>query len=242
MNLAIDIGNTLQKIALFEDNQLIEFYPMEKISIEDLEQLYLIHPDINASIISSVTSYDEQIKPYLEEKGLIIEFSENTPVPINNNYSTPETLGADRLAAVVAANHLFPENNCLVIQAGTCITFEFIDRNKNYPGGAISPGIDMRLKALDTFTGKLPLIERKEEIELIGTTTESSILSGVMNGILEEVEGIISRYQNLYPDLMIIISGGDMNYFDKRLKNNIFALPNIVLTGLNIILDYNFET
>ena len=106
-----------------------------------------------------------------------------------------------------------------MIQAGTCITFEFIDQQKNYLGGAISPGIDMRLKALDTFTAKLPLIERKENIDLIGTTTNSSILSGVMNGILEEVEGIITRYQNLYPELMVVLSGGDMNYFDKRLKN-----------------------
>ena len=215
---------------------------MEKISIEDLEQLYLIHPDISASIISSVTNYDTHIRTFLEERGYFIEFSETTSIPINNNYSTPETLGEDRLAAVVAANYLFPKNNCLVIQAGTCITFEFIDQQKNYLGGAISPGIDMRLKALDTFTAKLPLIERKENIDLIGTTTKSSILSGVMNGILEEVEGIITRYQNLYPGLMVVLSGGDMNYFDKRLKNNIFALPNIVLTGLNIILDYNFET
>ena len=242
MNLAIDIGNTLQKIALFKNKKLIEFYPLEKISIEDLEQLYLLHPDIRASIISSVTNYDTHIRTFLEKKGSFIEFSETTSIPINNNYSTPETLGEDRLAAVVAANNLFPNNNCLVIQAGTCITFEFIDQHKTYLGGAISPGIDMRLKALDTFTGKLPLIERKENIDLIGTTTDSSILSGVMNGILEEVEGIITRYQNLYPGLMVVLSGGDMNYFDKRLKNNIFALPNIVLTGLNIILDYNFET
>ena len=242
MNLAIDIGNTLQKTALFKNKKLIEFYPLEKISVDDLEQLYLIHPDISASIISSVTNYDTHIRAFLEEKGSFIEFSETTSIPISNHYSTPETLGEDRLAAVVAANNLFPNNNCLVIQAGTCITFEFIDQHKNYLGGAISPGIDMRLKALDTFTGKLPLIKRKENIDLIGTTTDSSILSGVMNGILEEVEGIITRYQNLYPGLMVVLSGGDMNYFDKRLKNNIFALPNIVLTGLNIILDYNFET
>jgi len=242
MNLTIDIGNTLQKIALFKENELTEFYPLEKISVEDLEQLYLIHPEINASIISSVTNFDERIKSFLEDKGQFIEFSENTTIPVHNKYSTPETLGEDRLAAVIAANHLFPKNNCLVIQAGTCITYEFIDHKKNYYGGAISPGIDMRLKTLDTFTGKLPLIERKEDIDLIGTTTDSSILSGVMNGILEEVDGIINRYQYLYPKLMVVLSGGDMNYFDKRLKNNIFALPNIVLNGLNIILEYNFET
>ena len=218
------------------------YYPLEKVRTEDLEQLYLIHPGIKASIISAVNFYDESIARFLKEQGFFIEFSETTPVPINNLYDTPETLGEDRLAAVVAANHLYPDNPCLVVQAGTCITFEFIDRNKNYRGGAISPGIDMRLKALDTFTGKLPLIERKEETDLIGTTTESSILSGVMNGILEEVDGIITRYQKLYPDLVVILSGGDMNYFDKRLKNNIFALPNIVLTGLNLILDHNFET
>jgi len=242
VNLTVDIGNTLQKIGLHEKNELVGFFPVEQIGIEDLEQLYLIHQNIDASILSSVKDYETGIRDFLMDRGRFIEFSVDTLVPVINKYETPETLGNDRLAAVAAAAQMYPEKNCLVIQAGTCITFDLINHKKEYFGGAISPGIDMRLKALHNFTGKLPLIERGEESALIGHTTETSIISGVLNGIIEEVDGIIGRYHKKYPDLMVILSGGDMKYFDKRLKNNIFALPNIVLTGLNIILNYNFET
>jgi type III pantothenate kinase len=145
----------------------------------------------------------------------------------------------DRLAAAIAGATLYPGSNVLVIQAGTCITYEFINAQGEYIGGAISPGIQMRYKAMNTFTGKLPLIEHKKFDGLIGQTTEESILSGVNNGILAEVDGIINAYKSQYPDLTIILSGGDADFFVKQLKNSIFAVPNIVLKGLNIILDFN---
>ena len=148
-------------------------------------------------------------------------------------------MGKDRLAAAVTGNHFFPNQNVLIIIAGTCITYEFVNTKAEYLGGAISPGISIRFKALHTFTGKLPLVEKKIKASIIGNTTENSILSGVINGCFYEVKGITYEYTDKYKDLKIILSGGDMKYFDKILKNSIFAISNIVLIGLNIILDFN---
>jgi type III pantothenate kinase len=161
------------------------------------------------------------------------------PLPVVIDYHTPDTLGTDRIAAVVAAHNLYPDKNILVVETGTCITYDFIDAEGIYRGGSISPGLGLRFSALHNFTDKLPLIEPVKDAILIGKSTESSIQSGVINGLIAEVQGIISMYENNYEDLTIILSGGNLDYFDKILKNNIFAVPNIVLTGLNIILDFN---
>ena len=137
---------------------------------------------------------------------------------------------------------MFPGKNALLIETGTCITYDFIDSDGLYHGGGISPGIRLRFKALHTFTDKLPLIEPEKDPALIGDTTENAILSGVINGVKAEVSGLISSYESNYENLTIILSGGDLVYFDKNLKNNIFAVPNIVLKGLNIILEFNDKT
>jgi type III pantothenate kinase len=154
---------------------------------------------------------------------------------------TSETLGADRLAAAVAAHSLMPSDNVLLINAGTAITYDVVTADGVHLGGAISPGIIIRYKALHTFTGRLPLLDEITDSPLIGQTTVGSILSGVLNGTLSEVDGMIERYGQLYSGMKTILSGGDNNYFDKRLKNKTFAIPNLVLTGLNITLDYNLE-
>jgi type III pantothenate kinase len=163
----------------------------------------------------------------------------DTPLPVRHKYKTFDTLGPDRIACVVAANKLYPGKDVLLVETGSCITFDFIDADGCYHGGGISPGLNMRFRALHTFTDKLPLIEPESAPALIGDSTKTSILSGVINGIKAEVEGIISRYESNYENLTIILSGGNLDYFDKNLKNNIFAVPNIVLTGLNIILEFN---
>ena len=144
-----------------------------------------------------------------------------------------------RLAAAVGASRRFPGEDLLVVNAGSCITFDFISREGDYLGGAISPGLAMRLKALHTFTGKLPLINLRQARHLIGTDTAGSILSGVVNGAIAEVEGIARQYSAQFPGLRVILSGGDLKYFDKRLKISIFALPNIVIHGLYQILLFN---
>jgi type III pantothenate kinase len=159
-----------------------------------------------------------------------------------NKYNTPETLGKDRLAGVVGAMQLMPASDILVIDAGTALTYDIVTSSGEYLGGAISPGITMRYKALHTFTNRLPLLDYNDDAQLIGYDTSSCIHSGVLNGAAAEMEGIIQQYRQIYPGLRIILTGGDQNYFDKRLKIKTFAAPNLVLEGLNLILDFNIGT
>ncbi len=241
MKLILDFGNTLQKAAIFDHNQLIAIKAFKKISLKNIQD-FIASFTIESAILSSVINYNKDIYSYLQTNFRFIELATDTPIPIKNKYASPETLGNDRLAAIISANITYNNSNLLVINAGTCITYDFIDKNSNYWGGAISPGIKIRFKALHNFTDKLPLIlKNKKSTALIGNSTENSILSGVINGSIAEVENIISNYKKKYPDLKVIISGGDMKYFDKIIKNSIFAFPNIVLFGLNIILDFNVE-
>ncbi len=161
-------------------------------------------------------------------------------LPIKVLYKTPETLGNDRLANVCAAWSLYPEQNSLVIDLGTCIKYDFVSASGTYPGGSISPGLSMRYKALTRFTSQLPYFKPVDEFpELTGQSTEGAIRSGVENGILEEVNGIIARYQELFDQTRIILTGGDHSKFADKLKSVIFAAPNLTLTGLKVILDHN---
>jgi len=241
MKLVIDIGNTLSKVAVFDGTDIVELNTTQKISVEYFQNLLKSLQDIQSSIIAHVADIDEQIINYLASVLNLIVLSETTPLPFVNKYETPLSLGYDRIAAVAGASNIFPNDNVLVIDAGSCITYDFIKSGKEYMGGGISPGLKMRFSALNTFTGKLPLInsDLEKSVKLIGTDTKKSILSGVQNGILQEVDGIIDSYKMLFPGIKIVLSGGNYKYFDKTLKNNIFATPNIVLRGLNRILDFN---
>ncbi|MCF8297928.1 MAG: type III pantothenate kinase [Saprospiraceae bacterium] len=238
MNLILDFGNTFQKIAVFDKKELIEIKSFKGLNLNDIET-FIKNYDINSAIISSVINYPNEINDFLKNKFRFIKLDSQTPIPIINKYKTPNTLGNDRLAAIVGANAQFPASNVLVIEAGTCITYDFINSNNEYLGGSISPGINMRYKALHNFTDKLPLVELKDNKKITGQTTEESISSGVENGVLAEVDGIIQLYKKKYSSLKSIISGGDINFFDKKLKNSIFAVSNIVLIGLNEILEFN---
>ncbi len=214
---------------------------MEIISNRIFEQILTKYHDITTGIIASVREIDPELISFLNSKIEFTHLNELTPLPFENKYETPVSLGYDRVAAVAGASAIFPKKDVLVINAGTCITYDFITAKNTYLGGSISPGIQMRFKALHTFTGKLPLIKPDFEtnVRIIGNNTERSIMSGVLNGISCEVDGIIDNYKLQFPELKVIISGGDYKYFDKSLKNNIFASPNIVLTGLNRIHDFN---
>lgn len=247
MYLIVDQGNTFTKVAISNSKELAG------VGIFDNSLKNQLFSEINAwiassdydfptsGIISSVTNSGDEFIKNLDKKIKLIEMSSKLRLPIDNRYETPETLGNDRIAAVVAASRLLPGAATLCLDAGTCLTFDFINSRQEYLGGAISPGITMRLKALNTFTGKLPLVSLDEDFDLIGNTTSSSILSGVMNGIIEEANGIIRQYQQEYPDLRVVLTGGDANYFEDKLKSNIFAVPNLVLLGLKDILIYNVE-
>ena len=171
-----------------------------------------------------------------------IIFNSETKIPLTNLYQSASTLGSDRLAASVGAYFLYPNANVLVIDAGTCIKYNFTNSKNEYLGGGISPGIRMKLKALQTFTSKLPLVEANFSYnELVGNNTQNSILSGVLNGSVAEIDGIISQYKLQFTDIICILTGGDSEYLAKRLKNSIFAHQNLVIKGLNDILNYNSE-
>jgi type III pantothenate kinase len=239
MDLVIDLGNTNQKLAVFEQGKLVDLQQFPLLTQKTVREFTRPHPGIGHCILSSVVAHRASLSRFLSARYRFIELGDTTPVPLVNRYRTTGTLGRDRLAAAVAGRNQFPGNNVLVINTGTCITYDFVNANNEYLGGAISPGITMRFRALHTFTGKLPLVPFRDRDILTGTDTPDSILSGVLTGALAEVEGITERYRGKYPDLKVILSGGDQKYFDKRLKISIFALPNIVIHGLQQILDFN---
>ncbi|MCL4160212.1 UNVERIFIED_CONTAM: hypothetical protein GTU68_064981, partial [Idotea baltica] len=160
-------------------------------------------------------------------------------IPFKNLYSTPKTLGIDRIALVCASVEQFPDKNVLIIDAGTCITFDFITNKNHYLGGAISPGIRMRYKSLHKFTANLPLLDTKKPKKSIGNSTANSMHSGVVQGVLFEIDGAIQKYKLKYPDLTVILTGGDTNFLSKQLKSSIFANSNFLLEGLNYLLQYN---
>ncbi len=235
--ICIDSGNTRVKYGIFSGPDLITAGEIDNTeALPGLIKQYQVQHAIMASVRrpKNIT---------LAVPGTIIWLDHETPVPIQNQYGTPATLGMDRLAAVVGANYLFPAQDCLVIDAGTCITFDYIDRNKNYYGGSISPGLAMKFKALHTFTGKLPLVEQTtknpEPVPLMGQNTIAGLQSGVLNGTLAEVDGLITAYTKQAPELTTVMCGGDAPFFETNLKARIFAVPNLVLIGLNRILNYN---
>ena len=238
MNLVIDFGNTRIKAGLFDHKRLVEnrYYHNQRELCADSEFL----SKGKKVIIGSVINSDKDVLLALPKEAPVFYFTSQTPVPLKNAYKSASTLGSDRLAASIGAFSLYPSQNVLVIDAGTCIKYNFTTNDNRYLGGAISPGLQMRFKALNYFTDKLPLVKCDVSFDkLIGNTTEESILSGVINGVLQEVDGVINEYKNAYPDLTIVVSGGDTEFFAKRLKNRIFAHPHAVLIGLNELLIYN---
>jgi type III pantothenate kinase len=248
MHLVIDCGNSRVKMTVLPGVEIgaeaFARYASETVNSADLslELIQLFagrHPDISACILSSVVAVPEEILSWLGQSYRLLNLNAATPIPLINRYNSSSTLGYDRLAASVAGHSIFPNDNCLVINAGTAITYDFITSGGEYLGGNISPGMNMRFRALHTFTHRLPLVSYRDADELIGTDTESCIQSGVVEGITAEIEGMVRKYENLYPGLKTVLSGGDLNYFVNRLKISIFAVPNIVSYGLHQILLFN---
>jgi len=241
MNLIIDVGNTRIKAAVFEKDRLIErLFFTEKELLEKVD-FFLTKYVITGAIMSSVKVLSEDLMKSLQEKRRFLVLDTKTKVPFKNLYGTPKTLGVDRVALVANASIKYPKTNVLIIDAGTCITFDFINSENEYLGGAISLGVEMRYKALNTFTSKLPLLKKTVLEKFIGDTTETSIHSGVINGVLNEIKGVIAQYEKENRLLTIVLTGGDAYFLAKQLKSSIFANPNFVLEGLNTILIYNKE-
>jgi len=239
VNLIIDIGNSVAKLAIFDKGELVEVFRGSNHSLDCLPMLCSRYP-LKRGIIASVITLSNTIRRQLGRLPFnIIELSHETPVPITNLYKTPQTLGMDRLAAVVAANWLKPGHDVLVIDAGTCVTYDFIDADGSYHGGNISPGMRMRFKALNIFTDKLPKVSAKGEVPMYGQSTETAIRAGVIRGMEFEMSGYITHLQKNYPGLLVFLTGGDEFSFDTKLKSIIFADRFLVLKGLNRILSYN---
>ena len=234
-NASIDFGNSRIKIGLFQNQELIDVFRVGTVS--ETAQL-LMAKSVQNAIVSSVSVANTEISRELNFLQSLLFLDYNTPLPIKNNYETPTTLGYDRIAAGVGANLRYPSQNCLVIDIGTAIKYDLVSAENAFEGGIISPGRRMRFNALHTFTKKLPLLDTVEIPELIGHSTESCMKSGVMNGITAEINGIIDEYlKNL--KLTVLICGGDAPYFETKIKYPTFAAPNLVLEGLNRILQYN---
>jgi len=241
MNLIIDVGNTRIKTAVFEDSKCIHNESITKESFISEAVAIIKKYECTNAIISSVGSINKSQIAELRAEINLIELDYNTKVPFVNQYATPKTLGVDRIALVSSAIASYPNKSVLIIDAGTCITYDFLNYEGKYYGGAISPGLQMRYKALNVFTEKLPLLKPSEIVELVGNTTEKSIHSGVINGIINEIDGIINQYRKKNADLTVVLTGGDVNFLSNKLKNGIFANPNFLFEGLNTILTYNIK-
>jgi type III pantothenate kinase len=238
MNLAIDIGNNYTKLAVFDNSELIWSNAYKTFRLVDLKDLYSKYP-IKKVILSDVSGDIPKTEAYIKEHSQYLKVEADTPLPVTNRYKTPKTLGRDRIAAVVGAKALYPDDAILVIDAGTCITYELVTAANEYLGGGISPGLQIRFQALEKYTGKLPLLKKDDIDYLIGTNTEESILSGVINGAAAEINGIIDRYKEVYPGMRVLMTGGDGKFFESYMKSDIFVVPNLVLYGLHKILLYN---
>ena len=234
MSLMIDIGNTKTKYAYFVDGCIKE---KGSCKPEDTSKIvYDYSGKVKNIMLSSVRPIPESILPKPKNRAYeLIVLSSKMEMPFKIAYKTPKTIGADRLALVAGAVFDFSNKPVLIIDVGTCITFDFVDSKTKYLGGSISPGLQMRLKALNNQTSALPSVRLSEPQDLIGCSTEESILSGVVNGAIKEVDGTIDAYKKRYPDAIVVITGGDASFFDKKLKNSIFADEDILLKGMYFI-------
>ncbi|EID76099.1 pantothenate kinase [Imtechella halotolerans K1] len=238
MNLVIDQGNTFVKLAVFENSRLVDLDSVSYCEAEEMLKKIFKKNEIKQVIWSSVGEAMPFFDTFLDNK-VVLRLTSETLVPFFNNYGSPRSLGVDRIALAAAAAVNYPKKNVLVIDAGTCITFEFKNANDEYLGGAIAPGIQMRFKALHDYTAKLPLVSLASVEDFIGNNTETSILSGVVNNVVQEIDGVINQYLARFEDLTVILTGGDTLFLAERVKNTIFANPNFLLEGLNAILEHN---
>ncbi len=240
MNLIIDAGNTSVKLAAFNQGRLLQQLQLpNKDVLKGVEELINMFPGIKHGIVASVSFLEEDQLQAIASKIDLHIVDHKLKVPFTNQYASPETLGADRVGLIAAAILHYADQNTLVIDAGTCITYDMITAENIYLGGAISPGLHMRYQSLSHFTDRLPDLQPADFPDLTGNSTDNSIHSGVINGLCREIDGVIEQYQSRYEHLTVILTGGDAQFLSKRLKKAIFAHSNFLLEGLNFLLEYN---
>jgi type III pantothenate kinase len=239
MDLVIDIGNTLKKVAVFtEKGKMIQFFQEKRLTVEFLEPLFEKY-FIRRAIVSSVGDEEAEALAWIEARARLVRFTHKCRLPIKLDYATPETLGTDRIANAVGAHALYPNRNVLSIMAGTCLVADFVNAEGVYQGGSISPGLRMRFQALQQFTARLPLVEPEEIVPFTGSTTQKSILAGVVLGMAYEIDGWVADYKKFFSPVKVIFSGGDAELLRNFIKKRIFAAPNPILLGLHKILELN---
>ena len=240
MLLAIDVGNTRIKSAVFEqDNMMEQFIFSNEDFLEKIEIIFKKYSKVAIIVVASVGNLEKEDFSAFENRAKIVFITRELSFPFNNQYDTPNTLGIDRMVLASGAAIQFPKKNRLIIDAGTCITYDFIDENDNYLGGAISPGIRLRYESLHNYTAKLPLLKREIPKKTIGKSTEQSIHSGVINSVVFEIDGHIDSFISKNDNFIIIFTGGDADFLANKLKNTIFANSNFLLESLNQIYQYN---
>ncbi|MBT8394553.1 MAG: type III pantothenate kinase [Flavobacteriaceae bacterium] len=242
MNLIIDVGNTNVKLAVFDKNYLVikETIKPSRI-ISSVNKLLKKFPQIDKSVISSVGKVKASLLDKIRLKVQLLVLDANCKLPFKNLYKSPKTLGVDRIALVSSAVQNYSTRNVLIIDAGTCITYDFINNKNEYLGGAISPGIRQRYQSLNNLTANLPLLDTKLPEDITGTTTDESIHSGIIFGVLLEINGVVTKYSEEFKELTVILTGGDADFLSNQLKSTIFANSNFLLEGLNFILEYNLS-
>jgi len=242
MILTIDVGNTRIKSAVFENNTAIEFSSFEGENFFDkMENILKRFEKITVLVVASVGKLDKSAFETFSNRVKIHFVERGQKFPFQNHYSSPETLGIDRMVLSAGAILQFSNKNRLVIDAGTCVTYDYIDENNVYHGGAISPGIRLRYEAMHNYTAKLPLLTIEEPENIIGNSTGESMHSGVVNGLTFEIDGYINELTSQKENFIIILTGGDANFLAKRLKNTIFANSNFLLESLNHLYQYQIN-
>ena len=240
MNLILDIGNTQIKAAVFNQHELVHLESSKETEVEFADAIIRKYPKVENVIISSVRHLSNNLLSFIENRSRkLFLLNADLPIPLENLYESKNTLGYDRLAACAGACDKYPKSNILVIDAGTAITFDFVNDKAQYLGGCISPGLNMRFKALNQFTQKLPHLSINQEFNLIGKNTNDAVISGVQNGIVFEVDSYINNIRNQYPNLKVVLTGGDAIFIHKFIKNHADLQPEILLEGLNSILEFN---
>ena len=242
MILTIDVGNTRIKYAVFENNTLIEasFFLQDNFQ-KKIENILNLNQKIKVLVVASVGKLEQQAFESFSNRVKIYFITRESIFPFQNNYATPNTLGIDRMVLSAGAVLQFPNTYRLIIDAGTCVTYDFVDDKNNYQGGAISPGIKLRYEAMHNNTAKLPLLSIEEPLNIIGNSTNQSLHSGVVNGLTFEIEGYIDSFVGKNENFIIILTGGDANFLAKRLKNTIFANSNFLLDSLNNLYQYQIK-
>lgn len=238
ITLCFDFGNTRKKVAVFHGADMREAVVLADDTTETVQSLLSRYKPAK-SILSSVIDHNPAIEELLAVQTRFHKLSHLTKVAFTTPVGKPETIGADRLALTAAAIHFYPTYNNLVIGMGSCITYNFINKYHEFVGGAISPGLEMRLKALNYYTAKLPLVKADSNVPLMGYDTNTNILSGVVLGMAKEMDGFIEAYKEKYRNINVLLTGGDIVYLASHLKNRIFADPDLIFKGLYAISEVN---